>query len=111
MCYSKIVNPLLQVEQKLHRPYRRADLGDLAIEENADVNRVLVDGPELAKPINDRRVDIGDTGGMSSQQLVDRNSRHTGVRLVGRSELPPATRTDPTGHITKSGQWERALGS
>src|SRR5215203_5820359 len=29
--YLRIVNPLRQVKQKLHRPYTRADLGDLAI--------------------------------------------------------------------------------
>jgi hypothetical protein len=28
---SRIVNPLRQVQQKLHRPYTRADLGDLTV--------------------------------------------------------------------------------
>jgi hypothetical protein len=51
--YTRIVNPLRKVEQKLQRPHTRAHLGDLAmaLEEDSDVNRVLIDRPELGKPV------------------------------------------------------------
>jgi hypothetical protein len=74
-----------EIETEQHGADPRPELRDLAItlEEDADIDRVLVNRPKAAQVLDDSAVDLADPRRMTCQEIVDRYARNTKVRLVG----------------------------
>ena len=90
-----------EIDAEQYRPYARPEFGDLAVtlEEDPDVDRILVDRPETAQVLDDKAIDLFDPARMSSQQVVDCDTRYADMRLVGRREFAFTVRAHPTRHV------------
>ena len=62
-----------QIEAQQHGPDARPELGDLAValQEDSNVDRILMDRPETAQMLDDSVVDLTDPAGMAA--LADRS--------------------------------------
>src|SRR5215211_271686 len=89
-----------EIESKLYREDPWTELGELAIalEEDPNVDRILMDRPEAPQMFDDRGVDLTHPARVSTQQVVHGDSRNADVRLVDRGEFPFTVRAHPTCH-------------
>ncbi len=96
----RIAQFVREIDTEQYRPYARPEFGDLAVtlEEDPDIDRILVDRPEAAQVLDDKAIDLFDPARMSSQQVVDCDTRYADMRLVGRREFAFTVRAHPTRH-------------